>query len=874
MAEIGWAWTPEILDACGMHEIPAVYTAVVRDGRKLVKLLLRYDRPPAASPGDVKAWHRRGQYTKVPKEQRLVPIVDDPWKFFELASVLKFPRKGSHTSIGNLPVAVANAIASFANLDELATFREEQLAKFVANYDRLNDLDDWMRECVQADSASPEMSRVANLATIGALAESICEGYYPDVYIMHDLFFGMVTCGSGYDGEPCPRDTGLFRPVGKNSAYSVKELSEGRAYATAMRWDSEGWSETREEWPYRSNVAWHDHLTTKLQRDAELDLAKARVSKDEVREAARQAVTGNEGPLKRLAATVVSVEAREKLVSLVMIEVKSREESLTTPATMSKPMKLREYEEWVSQRGGVQQARPARRHCIERGFKENGDPKLRCIDDFRRNGIKQATTTPETVDMPSFLWPAWMAMTFVFAFVRAHRPCPTLTIGLDDMKMAYRMVHAMRRPMLTCLVAWFSFIVWSMVIQYAAGHYFGVMAANNNFSRVPRLACWTTAVFFLVAVTHFVDDFLNVDVIFGRFTAQTCLDAVLRKMGYGTEPTKRKSNKLANIGLGVRTDLSRIRAEHVATVEPDVDKIKSTLAALRKMQTLGVCTAAQSENTVGKGRWLTSQLKGRAGTAALQPFAQRIKDKQTAWLPEMDHSLEFLELVFDDEFKAILEIKAAELNEGDEPILLVWTDASHHKDGNFVEGEDGYHVVRGSIHIYDQRNGNHYVGHGRMPQAYIERFSVTDALIGRGEIGYGIGAMWSCPSLFIDRKVIHFIDNAPALSNLVNGYSGRPDMAQFVNMHHAACIALNVDWYGEWIPSKANIADIMTRPERYHELLEGLSKLPRYMCKEVYGFEITLPPLGDSVGSLKAWMRLMRTKAEEGRAMVKAREEF
>ena len=100
---------------------------------------------------------------------------------------------------------------------------------------------------------------------------------------------------------------------------------------------------------------------------------------------------------------------------------------------------------------------------------------------------------------------------------------------------------------------------------------------------------------------------------------------------------------------------------------------------------------------------------------------------------------------------------------------------------------------------------------------------------------------------------------------MVNGYSGRADMALFVNMHHAACIALNVDWYGEWIPSKANLADIMTRPERYHELLEGLARLPRDICTEIYGFEIKLPPLGGSVGDLRAWMRLMRAKAEEGR---------
>ena len=391
-----------------------------------------------------------------------------------------------------------------------------------------------------------------------------------------------------------------------------------------------------------------------------------------------------------------------------------------------------------------------------------------------------------------------------------------------------------------------------------------------NFSRVPRLACWTTALFFLVAVTHFVDDFLNVDVVHGKFTAQTCLDAVLRQMGYGSEPSKRKANGLSNIGLGVLTDFSRIRSEHTATVAPDEGKIESSLAALRKMKERGVCTASQAENTVGKGRWLTSQLKGRAGTAALQPFAQRIQDKQTAWLPEMDHSLEFLELIFDDEFKPILEIKAAELNEGDEPILLVWSDASHHT--SYTDAE-GYHVMRGSIHIYDQGTADHYVGHGRMPQEYTELFVVTEALIGRGEIAYLIGAMWSCPSLFVDRKVIHFVDNAPALSNVINGYSGRADMARFVNMHHAACIALNVDWYGEWIPSKANIADIMTRPERYDELLVGMAKLPRELCREIYGFEIELPPLDTSVANLKAWMRTMRKKAEEGREERKARRE-
>ena len=67
------------------------------------------------------------------------------------------------------------------------------------------------------------------------------------------------------------------------------------------------------------------------------------------------------------------------------------------------------------------------------------------------------------------------------------------------------------------------------------------------------------------------------------------------------------------------------------------------------------------------------------------------------------------------------------------------------------------------------------------------------------------------PELFRGRRVIHFVDNAGA-PNMVNGYSGKPDMAALVNMFHLAIMALDVEWYGEWVPSKANIADIVSAP--------------------------------------------------------------
>ena len=63
---------------------------------------------------------------------------------------------------------------------------------------------------------------------------------------------------------------------------------------------------------------------------------------------------------------------------------------------------------------------------------------------------------------------------------------------------------------------------------------------------------------------------------------------------------------------------------------------------------------------------------------------------------------------------------------------------------------------------------------------------------------------------------------------MVNGFAGAPDMARLVCMFQMTLIALECEWYEEWIPSKANLADIVTRPERFNELLEGLCRFGWY----------------------------------------------
>ena len=101
------------------------------------------------------------------------------------------------------------------------------------------------------------------------------------------------------------------------------------------------------------------------------------------------------------------------------------------------------------------------------------------------------------------------------------------------------------------------------------------------------------------------------------------------------------------------------------------------------------------------------------------------------------------------------------------------------------------------------------------------------------------------------------MDNAGSLSHLINGCAGQPDSAKIVNVFHAALIALRMRWWGERISSKANIADIMTRPGRFHELLAGLEQ-----GATVQTYDFVLPPINWETTDLVEWMRSMRDRSE------------
>jgi hypothetical protein len=73
-------------------------------------------------------------------------------------------------------------------------------------------------------------------------------------------------------------------------------------------------------------------------------------------------------------------------------------------------------------------------------------------------------------------------------------------------------------------------------------------------------------------------------------------------------------------------------------------------------------------------------------------------------------------------------------------------------------------------------------------------------------------AQLTFPEILKGRQVVAFIDNTPALSAIVHGYSNKEDLGVITNLYHLVVACNKVRVWHEWIPSKANIADIPSRP--------------------------------------------------------------
>ena len=128
-----------------------------------------------------------------------------------------------------------------------------------------------------------------------------------------------------------------------------------------------------------------------------------------------------------------------------------------------------------------------------------------------------------------------------------------------------------------------------------------------------------------------------------------------------------------------------------------------------------------------------------------------------------------LTYILDPEFRKPVEVSLDKMSQDEKPCIILYSDAMY-EDAEVKLPDGRTLTIRNmpvAVYCHDQADGQHYSAHlASIPDEFYVNFPTLDNYVTRGEIVAHLAAFHSKPELFAGRRVISFIDNATALSNL------------------------------------------------------------------------------------------------------------
>jgi len=386
-----------------------------------------------------------------------------------------------------------------------------------------------------------------------------------------------------------------------------------------------------------------------------------------------------------------------------------------------------------------------------------------------------------------------------------------------------------------------------------------------NFNRYPELVVVTARVLFLIPTDHFVDDIIITDLRSGGRTALSGMEVLIQAFGSpptdqsrirapALDPLKTKETAVSHTVLGIIADLSRVSSsEPTVTFSVNKSRTDQILEMYRHAYISGSMTPHLASRIRGKLYFSLSGAYAGVGRAATLPLVQRqYRDSDIAFREgsELHHSLLFFEALLPKLPSLIVPI----VPDRTAP-LLVYSDASFYRARDQNEQcSDPTSRLRGGLGvvIFDPIDRSVRYAEATPPWALLLSTWRTDrkTYIAELEMLAAISVYSTYPELIQGRKVNHMIDNTVALSALVHGYSGKPDLAKSVNVFYLQMVRLRAKVYFDYVASKANIADL---PSRY-----AFSQLK----KELRGFRIrggapdqlAIPTIASWRAPLDSWL--------------------
>ena len=451
---------------------------------------------------------------------------------------------------------------------------------------------------------------------------------------------------------------------------------------------------------------------------------------------------------------------------------------------------------------GFGRYRPLPRFAIWQGN------KYRCIDDGAASGTNgRGTSTAETIvcDRPDV--PLRVGQRFHELGPPPGSPWVVVRMGggADDAWAAYRRVVTADEEYTVVMVAVppaeGSGSEWTVQLFRIPGHPFGLVSAVLNWNCIPEPIVAFARRALAVPVSRFYDDHCISEPEYAAFSsglsAQASYFSLHELIRFHFDLGKHKPWSRCVVYCGVQTDWQDDvnSVVSIGVTRERRDKLRTRIAAVIDANSL---SPAEASSLRGKARWCVSPVFGRVGLAAVALLKQRQQSSSSELDDELRDALEFLGVVVDVLPQFVVRFRRGEPR----PPVVVLTDASFETGHTWL----GFLIccpIAGCVWAGEET-----------PEwllALLARHKRRESYIGQLETAIASGPYFTCPSMFRDRAVFHYVDNQGALYSLINGRSRDGDTNRLVFLTLLRAVQLRCDVWFDYVPSASNIADLPTR---------------------------------------------------------------
>ena len=369
--------------------------------------------------------------------------------------------------------------------------------------------------------------------------------------------------------------------------------------------------------------------------------------------------------------------------------------------------------------------------------------------------------------------------------------------GGEDWPNAYRHTPISEAESLCCVVCFWHTTWSSPAFQVYHSLLFGLPLAVTSFNRYSRLVEALGRRLLGCLTSLYFDDANIIDWSTTKGHGQHCFEQLNALLGTPFAAEKRQAMSPEGLFLGLHHNLQHVRQGFVTfwPRERLIEKMQTfVLDALASSQ----LTSGTASKIYGMMNFLEQGIYGRIGCSGLCAIKERQQETSRKMTPALQESLTLILEVLKlrplremevihrpvDRFVAASDAALEAPFEGSGGFLIVWFNGDTQQRHAFVSD---------------------------IPRSVYDIFTPGEKKIAQLELIQIIYALVHCSSQFRGRRGIWYLDNTAALMVLIRGRSDSADLERMAQIIHCLMFGLRCWFFFEWIESKSNWADAISR---------------------------------------------------------------